>query len=249
MTTTSRRRLILGLALALPGLPALAQALTEAQRAEVVEVLRRALREDPSILREAMIALQQSEATAAADRQRAVILAHADALFRDAADPVLGNTSGDVTIVEFFDARCGYCKQMHPAITALLAKDRGVRLVLKDLPILGPSSVVASRALLAAQRQGRYAALHDALMRLNGEPSEAVLRVQAEHAGADWARLRRDMDDPSIQRRIAANVALAQTLGIEGTPALVISGTHALVPGAVDLAALERLVAESRAAS
>jgi len=253
ITTTlaaSGRRMLLGAAMAaLPSaVSALAGALSEAQRAEVVELLRRSLVEDPSILREAMVALQGADSAAAAQRQRDVILAHADALFHDPADPVLGNPSGDVTIVEFFDARCGYCKQMHPAVTTLQSRDHGLRLILKDLPILGPNSVVASQALLAAQRQGRYAALHDGLMRLTTEPTEAVLRVQAEKVGADWARLRRDMEDPAIRRRLEANVALAQALGIEGTPALVVSSTHALIPGAVDLAALEGLMTSARAA-
>ncbi len=242
------RRALLGAALALPlALPAWAQALTQTQRAEVIDILRRALREDPSILRDAMTAIQASEAAAAEARQRDAIIAAGDALFRDAADPMKGNPQGDVTIVEFFDARCGYCKQLHPAMQALIARDRGVRVVLKDLPILGPSSVIASRALLAAQRQGKYVPFYDALMTLAGEPTEAVLRAQAERLGLDWPRLRREMDDPAIQRRLDGNLALAQRLGIEGTPALIFDRAFTLVPGAVDAAALERMVAAVRA--
>jgi protein-disulfide isomerase len=150
-------------------------------------------------------------------------------------------------VVEFFDARCGYCKQMHPTMEQLLRRDGNVRLVLKDLPILGPASVVASRALLAAQRQGKYAELYDALLTLRGEPTEAALRQAAERAGIDWARLRREMEDPAIAARIERNLALARSLAIEGTPAMVIGQT--LVPGAVDLPTLERLVAEARATS
>jgi protein-disulfide isomerase len=127
----------------------------------------------------------------------------------------------------------------------LLRRQPDVRLVIKDLPILGPNSVLASRALLAAQAQGKYAALQDALMRLREEPAEPVLRREAERAGLDWARLRREMDEPAIQRRIEANGRLAVALRIEGTPAMVIG--EALVPGAVDLATLERLVGEARA--
>jgi protein-disulfide isomerase len=128
----------------------------------------------------------------------------------------------------------------------MLRRQRDVRVVLKDLPILGPASLVASRALLAAQRQGKYAELQDALMRLREEPAEPVLRREAERLGLDWARLRRDMDDPAIAQRLEANTRLAGALRIEGTPALVIGTT--LVPGAVDLATLERLVAEARGA-
>jgi protein-disulfide isomerase len=220
-------------------------ALTAEQRAEVLQILRQALREDPSILRDALTGMEEAERRERAEAQRAALAQQHAALFQDAADPVKGNPRGDVTIVEFFDARCGYCKQMHPAMEALLARDRNVRVVMKDLPILGPPSVLASRALLAAHRQGRYAALYDALMTLRGEITEPVLRQQAERAGIDWARLRRDMDDPAIQRRIDTNLRLAQALAIEGTPALVIG--QSLIPGAVDLPALERLVAEARA--
>ena len=240
-------RLIMAAALAL-GLAggAFAQpGLSPEQRAEVLQILRQALREDPSILRDALAGMEEAERRDRAEAQRAALAQQHAALFQDAADPVKGNPRGDVTIVEFFDARCGYCKQMHPAMEALLARDRNVRVVMKDLPILGPPSVLASRALLAAQRQGRYAPLYDALMTLRGEVTEPVLRQQAERAGLDWARLRRDMDDPAIQRRIEANLRLAQALAIDGTPALVIG--ESLIPGAVDLPALERLVAEARA--
>lgn len=243
------RRLIraaaLLLALALP-ITAGAQGFTPAQRAEIAEILRQALRQDPTILRDAFAGLEAAEQAARATAQRDAIVAQEAALLRNAEDPVKGNPQGDVTLVEFFDARCGYCKQLHPTMEALIHRDRNLRVVMKDLPILGPNSVLASRALLAAQRQGGYARLYDALMVLRGEPTEPVLRQQAERAGLDWARLRRDMDDPAVAARIQANLTLAQSLGIEGTPALVIGRT--LVPGTVDLPTLERLVAEARAA-
>lgn len=219
---------------------------TAAQRAEILSILRSALRDDPSLLREALAGLDEADRRDRAQAQRAAIAQNATALFRDAADPSKGNPRGDLTIVEFFDARCGYCKQMHPTMEALLRRDPNIRVILKDLPILGPASVVASRALLAAQRQGRYPQLYDALMALRGEPTESVLRQQAERVGIDWSRLRRDMEDPALQARIDSNLRLAQSLGIEGTPALIIG--ESLVPGAIDLPALERLVAEARAA-
>jgi protein-disulfide isomerase len=244
-------RILLAVLLLLLAVPAPGRAqgsFTPAQRAEIVEILRRALVEDPSILREALAGFEAAEQRARTEQQRTAIASRADALFRDPADPVRGNPDGDVTIVEFFDARCSYCKQMHPAMEALLRRDPNVRVVMKDLPILGPNSVLAARALLAAQRQGRYVALQDALMALRVEPTEAVLREQAQRAGLDWSRLRRDMDDPAIMRRIEANIRLAQEIGVDGTPAMVIAagGAPAFVPGAVDLPQLERLVAEAR---
>ncbi|WP_135466756.1 DsbA family protein [Crenalkalicoccus roseus] len=226
------------------GAPAAAQPFTPEQRQEIIGILREALRTDPSILREAFEALRLAEAEAQEEARRAAIAAEAEALFRDPEAPVLGNPAGAVTLVEFFDIRCGYCKQLHPVRAELLRRNPDARVVLKDLPILGPNSVLGARALLAAQRQGKYAALHDALMRLREEPTEPVLRREAERAGLDWARLRRDMEEPAIQRRLEGNMRLARALNIEGTPALVIGET--LIPGAVDLGTLQALVAAER---
>lgn len=237
-----RGLMALGAAL-LPG-AAMAQALSPEQRAEVLQLLRQALRDDPTILRDALANMEQAEQAERNSAQSRAIGSRADALFRDAADPVKGNPQGRVTFVEFFDARCGYCKQLHPAMDQLLQRERDVRVVLKDLPILGPNSLLASRALLAAHRQSLYVPLYDALMRLREEPTEPVLRREAERARIDWARLRRDMDDPAIQVRIARNLELARALDIQGTPALIIGTT--LVPGAVDLAELQRLTAAAR---
>ena len=229
-----------------PGGSALAGSFTEAQRAEILGVLRDALRSDPSILREALEGLEAAERRDREGQGRTAIAAHAEALFRDPADPAIGNPLGAVTVVEFFDPRCAYCKRMRPVVEELLRRQRDVRWVMKDLPILGPNSVLASRALLASQRQGKYAELHDALLKLREEPAEPVLRREAQRVGLDWALLKRDMEEPSIQRRIEANTRLAQALQIQGTPAMVVGET--LVPGAVDLASLERLVAEARTA-
>lgn len=245
MTRFPLLALAAGLAFALPawgqGTPG---GFTPQQRQEIVDILREALKQDPGILRDALMALEQAEREERAGAQRAAIAANAEALFGTAEDPVKGNPQGSLTLVEFFDARCGYCKQMEPTMEALLRRQPDVRLVLKDLPILGPNSLLASRALLAAQRQGKYAPLHEALLRLREEPTEPVLKREAEKLGLDWARLRREMDDPAITRRLEANTRLATALRIEGTPAIVIG--DALVPGAVDLATLERLVAEAR---
>ena len=239
-----RRSFLLAAAGVLLGGRAMAQSFTEAQREEIVSILRDALRRDPSILRDAIGAMQAAEERNREDAQRAAIVANRDALFADPADPVRGNPRGDVTIVEFFDVRCPYCKRLHLELADLLRRDRNLRVVMKDIPILGPQSVVASRALLAAQRQGKYVELHDALMRLRGEPTDAAIRTEVQRIGLDHARLLRDMEDPAIQRRLEANLRLSRTLQIEGTPALVIGDT--LVPGAVPVAQIERLVAAER---
>ena len=237
------RRGLLALGALLPS-GALAQTLSPEQRAEVLNILREALRTDPTILRDAMGSLEQAEQAQRNSAQIRAIAMRAEQLFRDPADPVKGNPQGRVTIVEFFDTRCGFCKQLHPIMEQLLARERDVRVVMKDLPILGPNSVLASRALIAAQRQNQYVPLYDALMRLREEPVEPVLRREAERLRLDWARLRRDMDDPATLARIERNTDLARALDIQGTPALI-SGTT-LLPGAVDLATLQRLTAAQR---
>lgn len=202
------------------------------------------LRANPSILRDAFEALRDAEQQDRAGAVRAAIAQFGDALFRDPADPVRGNPGAPVTLVEFFDVRCPYCKQLHLAMSEFVRRNPDVRVVLKDLPVLGPNSTLAARALLAAQRQGRYDALHAALMRLREDLTEPVLRREVERVGLEWARLRREMDDPVIARRLEANRRLAEALQIEGTPALVVG--DALIPGAVDLPALERMVGEQR---
>ena len=214
---------------------------TPEQRADIVQIVRQALRDDPSILRDALSSLQADEtARQTADQAGAIAAQHA-ALVADAADPMVGNQAGAVTVVEFFDPRCPYCRQMLPVLGALLQSDPQVRLVLKDIPILGPASVLESRALLAAQRQGGYAKLQLALMQSSTPQTAATIRAEAEREGLDGARLERDMADPAIQARLDQNVQLAATLHIEGTPALII-GNH-MIPGAVELAELQRAVA------
>ena len=119
-----------------------------------------------------------------------------------------------------------------------------MRLVYKDLPILGPASVLGTKALLAAQKQGAYVKMREAVMKLPPDTTLPQIETVARGLGLDWPRMQRDMDDPSVQGRIEANLKLAHELGIEGTPALVIGGD--LVPGAVDLPDLEKAVAEAR---
>ncbi len=224
-----------------------ASALTAEERAAIVEVLREALRSDPSILREAMAALQADDARRAAEASRAAVRAQAEALFRDPADPFLGAPRAGTTLVEFTDYRCPYCRAMRPVLAELLRTDGDLRLVVKPLPVLGPASVTAARAALAAEMQGRFAAFHEALMTLRGAMDEhAILQLAAE-SGLDVARLRRDMASAEVTRRLSANLRLAETLGIQGTPAFVVGET--LLPGAVPIERLREAVAAARAAA
>jgi protein-disulfide isomerase len=234
------RIVVLGLALCLPSVVTLADEFTAAQRAEIVKIVRDALKHDPSILRDAVTALQADET----GKQKEVLAAAKNSLI-DPADPVAGNPHGDVTIVEFFDTRCPYCRKIEPTMADLLARDHGVRLVFKDLPILGPASVLGSKALLAAQKQGGYEKLRDAIMSAPPQTTKAMIQEAANHLGLDWPRLQHDMDDPAIQARIDSNLKLARSIGIEGTPALVIGGE--LIPGAVEGDELRSAIAKARA--
>jgi protein-disulfide isomerase len=217
---------------------------TPRQRAEIVTILRDALKTDPTILRDAIATLQMDEARQQDAATRAVIVGAQDALLHEPADPVAGNPNGDVTVVEFYDARCPYCRAMEPVVADLLRRDHNIRLVFKDIPILGPGSVMAAKAVLAAQRQGGFQRLHDALMAGTPNIDQEVVRAAAQRLGLDWDRLQRDMTDPAIQARIDANLKMAHALQIEGTPAYVIGDR--MLSGAVELAELQGAVASAR---
>lgn len=220
-----------------------AESFTAAQRAEIVTVVREALKRDPSILREAIVTLQADEGEKTQEATRAAI-AQAREKLVDPADPIAGDPKGDVTIVEFFDTRCPYCRKLEPVMDGFLAKDRHVRLVYKDMPILGPASLLGSKAVLAAQKQNAYVKMRDAVMKLPPDTTLPQLETAARGLGLDWPRMVKDMEDPTVKARIEANLKLAHELGIQGTPALVIGND--LVPGAVDAAELQRLVAAAR---
>ncbi len=225
--------------------PTQAAEFSAAQRAEVIAILRDALRSDPSILRDAIEAMRSDEARQQAEAARNAISAARSELI-GAADHVVGNPRGDVTVVEFFDVRCGYCRKLQPAMAELLRRDPNVRLVLKDLPILGPPSVLGARALLAAQSQNGYEKLREALMTQAGTPTRESIRGEAQRLGLDADRLLREMDSATVSARIEANLALAARLGIQGTPAMVIGDV--LIPGAVDVAELQQAVQQARVA-
>lgn len=244
----SRARMLLPLAcLLLAGVPQSTWAgeFNSAQRAEIVAIMRDALKRDPSILRDAVASLEADNAEREKTASQNAILAAKDDLITP-ADPVAGNPHGNVTIVEFFDVRCPYCRKLEPDMSQFLASDHDVRLVYKDLPILGPASVLGTKALLAARNQGAYLKLRDALMRMPPDITRAAIEAQARQLGLDTSRLMRDMDDPAIQRQIDANLHLAQRLNIEGTPAMIVG--HDMLAGAVDTAELQQAVAHARAA-
>jgi protein-disulfide isomerase len=175
------------------------------------------------------------------------IAAHAAGLLNDRQTQTLGHPQGDVTIVEFFDYACPFCKAAEPRIEALLKQDKGVRLVVKEFPVLGPDSVVASRAALAAARQGRYAAFHQALLLHHGGLDEPAIFEVAHDVGLDVQRLKRDMADPAITAEIQANLKLAHDIHVPGTPTFIVDNRIVTQPSSsLDFVQLARASREGR---
>ena len=169
-------------------------------------------------LNDALLAYQEHAADAAVANKAASLL-------NDPATQVIGNVKGDVAIVEFFDYQCPYCKAIEPKLEALMKNDHGVKLVIKEFPILGPVSIVASKAALASVRQGKYEAYHKAMMAYRGQLKEENVFAMAKDVGLDVDRLRKDMDAPEVATQLIDNMNLARALKISVTPALIV-GNH-----------------------
>ena len=221
-----------------------AESLPAPDKEAVRQIVREYLIEHPEVIEEAMGVLQERRELEQRARARAAIAENTEALLAHPMSPVSGDAGGDVTVVEFFDYRCRYCKRALGPVTELLAADDRVRVVWKEFPILGPVSNFAARAAMAADKQGRYHEFHVAVMGAEEELTEEVVIDLASGLGLDVERLRQDMADPAIGDYLDETAQLARTLGISGTPAFVIGDT--LVPGAIDGASLKRLVAELR---
>ena len=229
---------------AVPPPPLGAAEITPEQRRAIEGIIHDYLMQNPEVLIEA---LREAEAKASSDAEAKAVLVLRDRrreIFDDPATPVGGNAQGDVSIVEFFDYRCPYCKQVHPAIEKLLDQDRKLRFVYKEFPVLGAQSDMAAHAALAARLQDKYEPFHAALMATKGQITDEVVYRVAGSIGLDVDRLKRDMADPEIDQALSANKALASALDIRGTPGFII-GDH-IVPGAIDLDALKNMVADAR---
>jgi len=166
----------------------------------------------------------------------------------DPAAPAIGNPKADLSIVEWFDYQCPYCKKMNPDLLKVVQEDGHVRLVFKDWPVFGDVSVHAAQLVLAAKYQGKYAEAHDALMAIRGKLSEDLLGPTLTQAGIDVERAKRDLDThrKEITALLARNHEQALALGFQGTPAFIIG--HFRVPGALDAATLKLAIKEARAA-
>jgi len=213
-------------------------------KAEIERVIRDYLREHPEVVIEAFEAYKKKQEEAEQAAIDAALRDRKAEIESDPASPVGGNPAGDITVVEFFDYRCGVCKQVHPLVAELVESDAKIRRVYKDWPILGPASVFAARAAIASRKQNKYLAFHNAMMaaRTNLTP-QSVLAI-AKKIGLDVDRLRRDMNDGDVAATLDRNFKLAEALHINGTPSFVIGGM--LVRGARDLDTMRKMVADAR---
>lgn len=211
---------------------------------KIKELALEAILENPQIIEQAFRRLEQLEE----ERKQAQIVAilenRRDVLEDDPNAPVLGNPNGDVTIVEFFDYNCPFCRRVKPEISELMQRDQNVRLVYREWPILGPGSVYAARAALASREQGKYEEFHWALMSLEVRAEEPAILKTAESIGLDIEKLQEDMNSPEIESHIALSMELADGLNITGTPTFIIG--KSLVPGLVQADRLTEMVDQAR---
>ena len=215
-------------------------------KAQLEQTIRTYLLDHPELMMEMNQALQKK----VADQQREIVQAALSTkrveLNSDARSPVAGpakDGDGVVTVVEFFDYRCGYCKKVNATVQKLVADDPSIRVVFKEFPILGPESTVAATAALAAHQQGAYLKFHRALMGSSDLSLEGILRVAAE-SGLDTERLKKDMAKPELQTALARNRELGEALAIQATPSFVIGDQ--VVPGAIDEAGFRGMIAKAK---
>ncbi len=221
--------------------------MSEAERQAFRAEVRAYLMDNPEVLMEAIGVLEQREAQAQVQADAQMIAARAEAIFEDETSWVGGNPEGDVTIVEFIDYRCSYCRRAFPEVQELVATDGDIRLIVKEFPILGEQSVLASRFALATrlvEGDAAYERLHDALMTLRGDMNELSLELLGEELGLNVEAIMSRMNDAEVTEVIRANHALAQELGISGTPTYVLGDR--MVRGYVPLEGMRQMVEDER---
>lgn len=239
--TLIKRIFVAALLLVLPLAATAQDAMTEDR---VRELVRETILANPEILVEAIAILEERAAQERVTGSADMIAAQREQLEQDPNAPVLANADGDVTIVEFFDYNCPYCRRAAPTIENLVEADPGIRLVYREWPILGEGSVFAARAALASRQQGLYEEFHWAMMDMSGRAEERSVLTIAAEIGLDIDQLRADMEAPEVAEHIETSMRLADLLGITGTPTFILGDN--LVPGAVEQEVLQRLVDEVR---
>jgi protein-disulfide isomerase len=218
------------------------------QQTAIEKIMREYLISHPEVLQEAVAELEKRQSMAEAGKSKAAIAEHRDALLHSPRQVTLGNPDGDVTLVEFFDYNCGYCKHALGDMMTFLKNDPKLRVVLKEFPVLGPGSVEAAQIAVAMRMQDKsgkkYLDFHQKLLGGRGQADRAKALTAAKEAGADMARLEKDSKSPEVRETLDESMKLAEALGINGTPSYVIGDK--MLPGAVGLPALKDQIAASR---
>ena len=245
---TLKRLGIAALALAASAvLPAGAQTFSAPQTEEIGRIVRDYLIQHPEVIQEAIVELERRQTESQKTAQVAAIRETKDALLTSTHSNVVGNTTGDVTLVEFFDYNCGYCKQALADVQGLMKADPKLRVVLKDLPVLGPDSVEASRMALAAKAQlsgDKLFEYHTRLLATRGRVGGERAVALAREMGLDVARLQKDSTGAEVNAALGENQRLAEKLSINGTPAFIIG--EEVIPGAVGAGPLRQAIAGMR---
>ena len=225
-----------------------AQDASPAQRGAIEKIVHDYLVTHPEVLQEAMDELQKRQAAAEAEKHKAAVKEHADALFNSPDQVTLGNHKGDVTFVEFFDYNCGYCKHAMSDMLTLMKDDPKLKVVLKEFPVLGPGSVEAAKVAVALRMQDqggkKYLAFHTKLLGGRNPADGARAIAIAKEVGADMDRLAKDMKSPEVDKTLQQDFKLAEALGLNGTPSYVIGDD--VVVGAIGLDALRGKVNNAR---
>ena len=248
--TLPRLRFAVAAALLLAG-PAAAfdlTAMTEAERAAFGVEVRAYLLEHPEVLVEAINAMDARQAGAQASADVTLVQSNAASIFEDGYSWVGGNPDGDITLVEFMDYRCGYCKKAYGEVAELIKADGNIRFVVKEFPILGEQSVLAARFAIAVHQlagDAAYEAAHDGLMTFRGDVTPATLEGLAGTLGVDVPAVMAAMDSDAVTKVIEANRALGDKLQVNGTPTFVRSDQ--MLRGYVPLAQMQAMVGQVRA--
>jgi protein-disulfide isomerase len=235
---------IAALSLATPSTVTADENLSAEQEAAVEQLIEKYIQEHPEVILEAVRAhseRQKAEAEAAAE---ANLTALREQIVNDPMAPVAGNPDGDVTMVEFFDYRCSYCKKSLDMVMTMINEDPNLRVVFKEFPILSPQSRRAAQAALAADKQGKYLDFHYAVMSARGSFDDAQLMDIAAEVGLDVDQLKTDMESPEIEAYLNQVQDLARSLDIRGTPTFIVE--NSIVRGAVDADTLRKTIAEKR---
>jgi protein-disulfide isomerase len=225
--------------------PTFAEGFSAKQKTDIEELVHAYLMEHPEILQDMATKLEAKQKQTETDTRNSMLTANAADIFHDATDAIIGNPKGDVTVVEFMDYNCGWCKKSVVEMQALIKADSNVRVVMKEFPIFGEGSEYAARAALASVKQGKYWQLHQAMFASEGKITPEVVDQIAVEQGLDLAKLKADMQDPAIQANIQKTNKLAQTLLFTGTPAFIVD--NQVSPGYVPMDTLNNMVVAVRA--